>query len=244
MTTQEYTHGSKQKVSFLQQHGSKLVALAFWLFLLGGYWFYVQKNDLTLADSAEKAALVITGSLFGPVFFIIIYWLRPLIFFPATIITVLSGFLFGPIGILYTIIGSNGSALVAYFIGRFFGQGVLEDDADNSLMQRYSTRMRENSFETILIMRLIFLPYDVVNYFSGFLKINWLPFLLGTAIGSVPGTISFTLLGTSFGTLDELLKGELQINPWALGGSVALILGSIAVSRILKGKEGASDDTP
>ncbi len=240
-TTKEYTRDSQKKASFLQQHGSKLIAVAFWLVLLGSYWFYTQKNDLTLADSAARVTTAVTGSVFGPLVYIVLYWIRPLIFFPATILTVLAGFLFGPLGILYTIIGSNGSALIAYFVGRFFGKGVLEDEESSGLMQRYSARMRENSFETVLIMRLIFLPYDLVNYFSGFLKIHWLPFLLGTAVGSIPGTISFTLLGTSFGTLDELLNGELQVNPLALGASVALILGSIGVSRIMKSKEEIGD---
>ncbi|MCP4424235.1 MAG: TVP38/TMEM64 family protein [Chloroflexi bacterium] len=240
-TTSKLTRDSQKNVSFLQRHGSKLIALVFWLILLGGYWFFAQKNDLTLADSTRRLATAVTHNIFGPIFFIVIYWLRPLIFFPATILTVLGGFLFGPIGILYTVIGSNGSALIAYLVGRFFGKGVLDDEESGGLIQRYSARMREDSFETVLIMRLIFLPYDLVNYFSGFLKIHWLPFLLGTAVGSIPGTASFTLLGTSFGTLDELLNGELQINPLALGASVALILGSIAISRAMKRKESASN---
>jgi uncharacterized membrane protein YdjX (TVP38/TMEM64 family) len=228
----------KTESSFLSRHGQKLVALTFWLVLLGVYWWYVQSNDLTLANSAENIAILLTTSAVGPILYIIIYWFRPLIFFPATVLTVLSGFLFGPIGILYTIIGANGSAMVAFTVGYFFGQGILEDNEESAgFIQKYTSRMRENSFETVLLMRLIFLPYDLVNYAAGFLRIKWLPFLLATAIGSIPGTISFVLLGSSFGTLDELLAGELKVNPPVLVLSVALILVSIAASRILKKRE-------
>lgn len=224
--------------SFLRKHGQKLVALAFWVIVLGGYWWYVTRNELTLATAVTRLAQMMTGSALGPPLYILIYWLRPLIFFPATIITVLSGFLFGPIGIFYTIIGANGSALVAYLVGYFFGQGVLAGKEDeNGVIERYTGRLRANSFETVLIMRLIFLPYDLVNYAAGFLRIRWLPFLLATAIGSLPGTISFVLLGASFGTLDELLAGELRVNPPVLVASVALILVSIAASRLLKKRE-------
>lgn len=224
--------------SFLQRHGQKLAALLFWLALIGGYTWYAQSNDLTLPAAAEQLARLLTGSVIGPLLYILLYWLRPLIFFPATILTVLSGFLFGPIGILYTIIGANGSALVAFGVGYFFGQGILEgDDESDSIIQRYAARMRENSFETVLIMRLIFLPYDLVNYLAGFLRIRWLPFLLATAIGSIPGTISFVLLGASFGTLDELLAGELSVNPPALIASIVLIVVSIIASRLLKKRE-------
>ncbi|PID85390.1 MAG: hypothetical protein CSB13_08245 [Chloroflexi bacterium] len=163
-------------------------------------------------------------------------------FFPATILTVLSGFLFGPMGILFTIVGANGSAMAAFAIGYFFGQGILEDNGDSAgFIQKYTTRMRENSFETVLLMRLIFLPYDLVNYSAGFLRIKWLPFLLATAIGSIPGTISFVLLGTSFGTLDELLAGELKVNPPVLIFSIVLILVSMGASRLLKKREAAKN---
>ncbi len=67
--------------------------------------------------------------------------------------------------------------------------------------------MRDNSFETVLIMRLLFLPYDLVNYASGILRLRWLPFLLATALGSLPGTVSFVLLGASIDTVDDGLGG-------------------------------------
>lgn len=127
--------------------------------------------------------------------------------------------------------------MVAYGVGRYFGRGVLEDEDENGFVQRYAQRMRDNSFETILIMRLIFLPYDLVNYAAGFLRINWKAFLAATAIGSVPGTVSFVLLGASFGTLDELLAGEISLNPITLISSVVIIGLSLALSRYVRRRE-------
>jgi uncharacterized membrane protein YdjX (TVP38/TMEM64 family) len=233
----ESEHGSAATASFWQQHGSKLVALLFWTAVVGGYYIYANVNDLTLADSLQLLVELLTGSLLGPVFYIVIYALRPLLFFPATILTLLGGFLFGPIGILWTVVGSNTSALVAYGVGRYFGQGVLDSEEESSVIQKYTQRMRQNSFETVLIMRLLFLPYDLVNYAAGFLKIKWQPFILATAIGSIPGTISFVLLGGSFGTLAELVSGEVNVNPITLVLSVVLILASIGLSRFIKRRE-------
>ena len=229
--------GSAATASFWQQHGSKLVALLFWSIVVGGYYLYANANDLTLADSLQLLVDLLTGSLLGPVFYMVIYALRPLLFFPATILTLLGGFLFGPIGILWTVLGSNASAMVAYGVGRYFGQGVLDNEEETSVIQKYTQRMRQNSFETVLIMRLLFLPYDLVNYAAGFLKIKWQPFILATAIGSIPGTISFVLLGGSFGTLDELVSGEVNVNPVTLILSVVLILASIGLSRFIKRRE-------
>lgn len=230
----------EEQNSFLQQHGTKLLALLFWGVLVGGYYLYANANDLTLADSLQLIVDFLTASLLGPVFYMVIYAIRPLIFFPATILTLLGGFLFGPIGIVWTIIGSNASALVAYTVGRYFGTGVLEGEEETNVIQKYTKRMRQNSFETVLIMRLLFLPYDLVNYAAGFLKIKWQPFILATAIGSIPGTISFVLFGSSFGTLDELVAGDVQVNPVTLALSIALILVSIGLSRFIKRREAAA----
>ena len=232
---------AEEQSSFLQQHGTKLLALLFWTVLVGGYYLYANANNLTLADSLQLIVDFLTASLLGPVFYIVIYALRPLIFFPATVLTLLGGFLFGPIGILWTIIGSNASALVAYTVGRYFGTGVLEGEEETNVIQKYTQRMRQNSFETVLIMRLLFWPYDLVNYAAGFLKIRWQPFILATAIGSIPGTISFVLLAGSFGTLDELVAGDFQVNPLTLIFSVALILVSIGLSRFIKRREASEN---
>lgn len=223
--------------TFWQRHWSKAIALILWLALLGLYFWYTRQNNLTLADSVSSLADLLTNSFFGPLLYILIYAGRPLLFFPATILTLLGGFLFGPIGILYTIVGSNASAMVTFGIGWFLGEDVLKDEEKSGVIQKYTRRMRENSFETVLIMRLIFLPYDLVNYVSGFLKINWKAFLLATAVGSVPGTVSFVLFGASFGTLDELLAGEVQLNPVTVIASVVIIGISLVLSRIIKKRE-------
>jgi uncharacterized membrane protein YdjX (TVP38/TMEM64 family) len=223
--------------NFWQKHGAKIAALLFWVAVVGGYYAYARQNGLTVEESVTNIAHWVTGSLVGPLVYIVLYAIRPLLFFPATILTLLGGFLFGPIGILYTIIGSNASAMVAFGVGWFFGQDLLRQEESAGVLQRYAQRMRDNSFETVLIMRLIFLPYDLVNYASGFLKINWLAFLVATAVGSIPGTISFVLLGASFGTLDELLAGEVALNPTTAVASVLLIGVSIALSRYVKKRE-------
>jgi uncharacterized membrane protein YdjX (TVP38/TMEM64 family) len=85
-------------------------------------------------------------------------------------------------------------------------------------------------------MRLLLLPYDLVNYLSGFLRIDWKAFLLATAIGSFPATISLVLIGVA-GDLDDLVAGKFSLNPWALAGSVAMVGVSLLISRYLRRRE-------
>lgn len=224
--------------TFVRQHSTKLIAFLFWLSIVAVYWVYSRQNNFTLQESLRLLAELLTGSWYGPAVYVVLYALRPLLFFPATLLTLLSGFLFGPVwGVVWTVLGSNASAMLAYGIGRYLGRGVLDNQQSGGLIQQYAQRMRENSFEAVLIMRLIFLPYDLVHYIAGFLKIDWKAFLLATVIGTIPGTISFVLFGASFGTLEALLSGEIKLNPAALAISITLIVVSIAISRYLKRKD-------
>ena len=162
--------------------------------------------------------------------------------FSSVLLTLAGGFLFGPVwGVIYTVIGANLSATVAFFVGRYFGQGVLADETSSGWMQRYARRMRENGFETVLIMRFIFLPYDLVNYLAGFLRIGYWSFLLATMIGSIPGTIAFVLLGSSLSPAEitnMFLTGELPRLDWRpLAISATLFVVSIALSRYFKRRE-------
>jgi uncharacterized membrane protein YdjX (TVP38/TMEM64 family) len=217
---------------FLKRHWQKMVALFFWLVLLAAFVLYSSRNNLTPLAATRELMNVLANVPIGTrgAVFIAIYTLRPLIFFPASLLTLAIGALCGPLwGIIFAVIGSNLSATLAYFVGRLLGQDVVEPKNENAL-QRYLQRMRQNSFETIFIMRLIFLPYDLVNYAAGFLKINYGAFILATILGSLPGTISFVLFGASSGLEGGTPKFDWRI----LALSIAIFAASLLVSRLVK----------
>jgi len=224
--------------TFLQKHGSKFPALLFWIGLIVAYNWYATTNSLSPLEVVQSALDFMTDSLWGPLIYIVLYAIRPLILFPSTIITLAGGFVFGPfLGVFYTIIASNISSTIAFFVGQYFGEGLFKDDGSDGLLQRYARRMRENSFETVMIMRFIFLPYDAVSYLAGFLRIKYLPFILATALGSIPGTIAFVGFGASIESLDSGLP---SLNPVTLGVSAGIFVISIALSRLFKKREGIS----
>jgi uncharacterized membrane protein YdjX (TVP38/TMEM64 family) len=235
----------ESKPSFVARHWQKLLAAVLWAVLLGGYGWYYTSNNLT-PSAAFIQIIDLLQSPLGPVIYILIYAVRPLFFFSAVVITLAGGAVFGaggsPLNVAYavllTVIASNTSASVAYVIGRYFGTGLLKEDAESaSIVQKYANRMRENSFETIMIMRFIFLPYDLVNYLAGILRIKYAPFILATALGSIPGTIAFVSFGASVDIAD-LAGGQLpEFNPWVLGFGVVIFVVSIAISRIFKKRE-------
>ena len=236
MSTQTST--VKPSGSFLKQHGQKLIAVVFWLLLIAAYFVYTTRSGLSPWNPwsvLKQVVAFLSDSPWGPLIFIGIYILRPLILFSAGALTIASGVLFGPVwGVIYTVIGSNIGASLAYFIGRFFGSDSIKREGSDKGIGKYVKRMQENSFETVFIMRLIFLPYDLVNYLAGFLKINYGAFILASVLGALPGTISFALFGASSG----LSEGAPSFDWRILAASVGIFVLSLVVSRLVKKREG------
>ena len=248
----EQLPGKSAPPSFFQRNWQKFIALIFWGILLGGYaWYYTSHNLTPLTAVQEIVDLLQTP--YGPLLYILLYILRPLIFFSSVVLTVTGGAVFGAgsplnfaLAVIYTVIGSNASSMVAYFIGRYFGGGILKEASDSqaNLAQTYANRLRRNSFETVMIMRFIFLPYDLVSYVCGFLRINWRAFLLATALGSIPGTIAFIAFGASLDLSNLATEGLPSPNPWVFGFGLMIFLVSIAISRYFKKREARIKTTP
>ncbi len=226
---------SEGRLSLLKEHWQKFLAVAFWLVVLSVYGVYSYQHGLTPWQTLKRLGEFLTTSSWGPLVFIALYTVRPIFLFSAAVLTIGAGAFFGTVwGFVYCVIGSNASAAVAFAIGRFLGEGVLDESArSESGMGRGVQRMRDSSFETVFLMRLAFLPYDLVNYMAGFLKIRFTPFLLATALGSLPGTLSFVLFGASSG----LSNGTPSFDWRVMAASVAIFVLSIAVSKAVKRRD-------
>ncbi|MEM7126263.1 MAG: TVP38/TMEM64 family protein [Chloroflexota bacterium] len=235
--TTQNINPSESEPSFLSQHWQKIVAVALWVALIGLYTWYSISQGLTPLGAVQQLLSLMQNSFYGPLIFVGLYALRPLIFFSAAILTIAGGFLFGPVlGIIYTIIAANLSAMVAFLIGRYLGDGLINTDEEGGIVQKYAQRMKENSFETVLIMRFIFLPYDLVNYLGGLLRLDWKAFLIATAIGSIPGTVSFVLFGAALEDF-SLENGFPELDWRTLAAGGVLFLLSILISQYVKRRE-------
>ncbi len=233
---QAMTKSIKPKTSFISKHWQKILVAGFWLIILSSYAFYSFKNNLSFLASLKKIIHFADNSPYGPIIFIILYALRPIFVFPATLLSITAGVLFGPFwGIIYDIIGANLGASLAYFIGRFFMKDFVEN---SNKFQNYISRLKKNGFVTVFIMRLAFLPYDFVNYLSGSLGINYFSFITATILGSLPGAFSFVFFGASAKDLDSKPSFDFRI----LLVSILIFITSIVVSKLIKKRQGERNE--
>jgi uncharacterized membrane protein YdjX (TVP38/TMEM64 family) len=214
--------------------------LALWVLVLAVWTWRLWSTGTTPTESLQAMIDVSGGAWWAIPVFITVYAVRPLVLFPASVLTVAAGIMFGPVvGVGVATVGSNLSALVAFQVAKTFTPATVAATGVGTagLLSRWAKRLRERSFATVMVMRLAFLPYDLVNFAAGFLRINLGAFLAATALGSLPGTVSFVLAGASVERLDAGVAG---FDPRVFLFSVALFAVSIVVAKALQRREAAA----
>ncbi|MFT7584776.1 MAG: putative membrane protein YdjX (TVP38/TMEM64 family) [Cellvibrionaceae bacterium] len=219
----------------------RFVTFLIWVAIIATFWAYSRWSGLSAIEILRHIISFSQNSAWGPFIYIGFYIVQPVVFFPSTFLTIAAGYVYGPVvGTILSIIGSNGSSVLAWYVGRFFGEAFISEHFKDSIAARFSDRLRTNSFHSVLIMRLIYLPYDVVSYFSGFIRLPLSAFIFATMLGALPGTISFSLFGSSIE--GDFLAETPSINRWSLAGAVLLFIISISISRLIRRFDPKSDE--
>lgn len=137
------------------------------------------------------------------------------------------GFLFGTvIGLLSTV----GGCIVSFFYARRLGRGFLESRHGNRI-RRINEFLYNNTFSTTLLIRLLPAGSNIItNLAAGVSDVRASRFLLGSALGYIPQTAVFALVGSGI-NINPLFRIGLGIVLFVISG----ILGMDLYRRI--GKE-------
>ncbi|MFZ2803900.1 MAG: VTT domain-containing protein [Patescibacteria group bacterium] len=178
----------------------KLGLVLIWIgvFVLGLFWVHSLGIPLRSLPHVLRMMLVRIG-WWGPVLLLGLYLIRPLLFFiPASVLTFISGSLYGPIfGTILNVVGDNLSSAVAFSLGRVLGRRFVKEH-ENGWIKKYDTVLREEGFFAVFFMRLFFFPFDTVSIGCGLTGMLFRQYALATFLGTLPGTITLTLLGNAF----------------------------------------------
>lgn len=135
-----------------------------------------------------------------PIIYILFYVLRPLIFFPATILSMLGGIIFGYFwGMMLVLLGAMLSAVVEFFISRSFGRKLIIKLLINEKLVRWDKVVQKSGFKAVFFIRLIpNVAYDIQNFSLGLSGIKFSDYFFGTLFGIIPANFIYVYLGYSF----------------------------------------------
>lgn len=186
-------------------------------------------------DIAAMRSRIIAAGLWGPALFIAVYAGLALIPVPKPVLTGAGGALFGLwAGASLSLAGALVGAVISFGLGRLLGREAV-DRLLRGRLARVDALLADHGLSAVLIVRLLpLVPFIAVNYASGLSGVRFRDYVLGSAIGMVPGSLAYAALG-AHGT-----------NPWGLAtaGSalVVLVVGGAWWARRLETR-GASDQT-
>jgi uncharacterized membrane protein YdjX (TVP38/TMEM64 family) len=140
---------------------------------------------------------VAAAGFWAPLLFVLLHGLVTVAPVPRTVFTVAAGVLFGSVpGVLLAVTGTALAAATAFFLVRFIGGRFVERHAHHKAVVWVRSRLDRNGLLAMVSLRLIpAVPFSVMNYASALSGVRFSPYLLGTVLGVLPGTIGIVVLG-------------------------------------------------
>lgn len=135
--------------------------------------------------------------IWGPIVYIIFYFLRPLILFPAAILSASAGAIWGLKGFLYLQIAANLSANGEFLLARYFARKVVTKFVKGKMLN-IDKAIERHGFLTVLLIRLIpNVAWDIQNLGLGLTKVKFKDHFFATLIGIIPGSFALVYFGSS-----------------------------------------------
>jgi uncharacterized membrane protein YdjX (TVP38/TMEM64 family) len=151
-----------------------------------------------------------------------------LLMLPASLLMMLSGFLFGiakgfAAVWLATLFASTGAFLLARTFARPMVERRIARKASFGIIDK---AIRRKGFFVVLLTRLILvLPFPALNYTHGLTDVRLRDYVLGTMIGMVPAILLFVYLGTLAADVADIIHGRVTLE----GGHLAAVVAGTAV---------------
>ncbi|MCE0486547.1 TVP38/TMEM64 family protein [Ornithinimicrobium sediminis] len=170
-------------------------------------------------DVARLRAQVDAAGLWAPAVFVAGYALWSLLPVPKNVVTVLAGGLFGFLsGAMLAWLGAMLGAVAAFGVARWLGRDGV-DALLRGRLRQVDARLRDRGLVALLTVRLVpVLPFTVINYGAGVTGVTLRDYVLGTALGMLPGTLAYAAIG-AFGVT----------RPWAVWVAAGVLVVLVVV---------------
>ena len=156
------------------------------------------------------------------------------VFFPASILTLGAGALFGVVGgTIVVVIGATIAATLAFLLARTVLRKRVETMvAKNPKFRAVDRAIAHEGPKIVVLVRLsAIFPFLFVNYAFGLTGIRTGEYVVATLIGILPGVIAFVSLGAAGAAAATADKTKMI---FLIGGAVIALAASIYVGRVAK----------
>ncbi len=177
----------------------RCIAFAFGAIIVCVLFF--QQNATVIIDWIN------TLGLMAPVFFLILYCVATLLFFPTMILTLAGGAIFGPIvGTIINLLGATLGAACAFCISRYLLSGWFQANK-GARFNKLIAGVESRGWQFVALLRIVpIIPFNIVNYGLGLTRIKFSHYLITTLIFLFPMEIISTYFG--YASMDILTSSQ------------------------------------
>jgi len=209
----------------------------------------VLARDLPVRETLQAFLERIDGfGPWGPVVFGAAYAFGAVLFFPAGLLTIAAGAIFGLFtGFLTVSVASTVGAGLAFLLARYVArERVARAARKNRRFAAIDAAIAEGGWKIVALLRLSpAIPFNLQNYLFGLTPIRFWAYLLTSWIAMMPGTLLYVYIGHLTGTA---VGGARQRTPgeWLLLalGLVATLAVTWYVSRLARRQLSARAPSP
>ena len=163
-----------------------------------------------------------------PLLLLLAYSLLTVAPIPRTVFNLAAGLLVGTAaGIAIGLVATTIAAGLAFGLARVLGRDLVTRHLHRASVRTVNDRLAGGGVLAITSLRLIpVVPFAPLSYLCGVSSVRLIPYLTGTLLGSVPGTVAVVILG-------DALTGDTPPALLACYGIFA-VAGAIGLVRVFK----------
>ena len=220
----------------------RLVGIAAFVFVLAALaaaWQFSPLHDWLKVQALVNLGDRIEDMSLAPVVVLGAYVIAGLLVLPVMLVITVTGIVFGPlVGGIYALAGSLLSGAVTYAIGRRLGRETVRRLAGKRL-NAITRGLAKRGLLTIILVRVVpVAPYTIVNVVAGASHIGWRDFLVGTALGMLPGIAATVLF------VDRLIDAVRHPGPKTIALLALIAAALIALALLVHRRLAASGGDP
>ena len=167
--------------------------------------------------------------------YVLVYFVATLLMAPASFLQGSAGFLFGPVwGLLAASVMSTAFGTVSFLLARTVLRKWVESKvARDERFEAIDAAIGDGGIYLVGLLRVPPVsPYNVVNYMLGLTQVSLPRYVVGSWLGSIVPITMYTYLGSTVGTVAELMDGSASSASWVQWfGLATTLVATAGISR-------------
>jgi phospholipase D1/2 len=207
------------------------VSLVLWLVVLIAIalaWKFTPLAEVTKPEQLAERLAAVRELPAAPLLFIAAFVIGGVFVVPVVALIVVVALLFPPlVATAISFVGAMVSAALFYGVGFRFGSGLAS--ALGPVIPRVQAALAERGIPAMVAIRMLpVAPFTIVNLAAGSIRVRFRDYMVGTALGMLPGIVALSFFG---GQVRKLWEDP---SPYRLFLAFAGLVAWIALSLILQ----------